>query len=469
MGTHIDYPTQTSGWGKALIDTLNTVVHNLETQMSSVSSKLAIVSSEIATVNVTLNTFREEIFNKVDEIKTVATSALTLAKENQECTKSIRDEMTNHKLSYDKSLQDIRSEIDTIKQSNENIRDENKYLRFTCEQLTSKNKLLTQHTNNLENYSRRNNLLIRGLPVVPQETDDMCEQTTRNFLKKQLKLTDASVDNMQFVGCHRLFVRGNQHQQKRPIIVRFYNYKDKAAVWKAKTKLTDGRYSISDDFSRGTEYNRRKLYAIYKKAKSMDKYKKISLNGDTLIIDSVRYNVESLNMLPKDLEPRQFAERTNGNLLIVGGFHSSHQPLSNWYQCDVRHSGHTFANVEQAYQWCKATFAKDAVAAGKLLYCTDPRDAKALGMAVKGLNMNDWNNTKNDTMKELVKSKFTHNTELKTELLDTGDLILAEAGVDTHFAIGLPLQNSDIFDSKKWKGQNYLGKILCEVRADLSI
>ena len=240
-------------------------------------------------------------YYSIAEIKTVATSALTLAKENQECTKSIRDEMTNHKLSYDKSLQDIRSEIDTIKQSTEKIRDENKYLRFTCEQLTSKNKLLTQHTNNLENYSRRNNLLIRGLPVVPQETDDMCEQTTRNFLKKQLKLTDASVDNMQFVGCHRLFVRGNQHHQKRPIIVRFYNYKDKAAVWKAKTKLTDGRYSISDDFSRGTEYNRRKLYAIYKKAKSMDKYKKTSLNGDTLIIDSVRYNVESLNMLPKDL------------------------------------------------------------------------------------------------------------------------------------------------------------------------
>ena len=173
------------------------------------------------------------------------------------------------------------------------------------------------------------------------------------------------------------------------IIVRFYNYKDKAAVWKAKTKLTDSRYSISDNFSRGTEHNRRKLYAIYKKAKSMDKYKKTSLNGDTLIIDSVRYNVESLNMLPKNLEPRQFAERTNGNLLIVGGIHSSHQAFSNWYQCDVRHNGHNFANVEQVYQWCKATFAKDAVAAGKLLYCIDPRDDKALGMAVKGLNMSD--------------------------------------------------------------------------------
>ena len=83
--------------------------------MASVSSKLATVSSEIPSVNVTLNTFREEVLNKVDEIKTVATSALPLAKENQECTKSICDEMTNHKLSYYKSLQDIKSESDTIK------------------------------------------------------------------------------------------------------------------------------------------------------------------------------------------------------------------------------------------------------------------------------------------------------------------------------------------------------------------
>ena len=77
MGTRIDYPTQTSGWGKALIDTLNTVVHKLKTPMASVSSKLATVSSEIVTVNVILNTFREEVRNKVDEIKTMATSALT--------------------------------------------------------------------------------------------------------------------------------------------------------------------------------------------------------------------------------------------------------------------------------------------------------------------------------------------------------------------------------------------------------
>ena len=70
-------------------------------------------------------------------------------------------------------------------------------------------------------------------------------------------------------------------------------------------------------------------------------------------------------------------------------------------------------------------------------------------------------------MRELVKIKFTDNIDLKNELLGTGDLKLAEAGLDTHFAIGLSLPRVDIFDSDKWKGQNLLGKILCEVRAQL--
>ena len=97
------------------------------------------------------------------------------------------------------------------------------------------------------------------------------------------------------------------------LIVRFGNYKDKLIVWDAKFKITDHRYFISDNFSRNTEFKRRKLYAIYKKAKSMDQYKKkSSLNGDVLIIDSVRYSVDSLNMLPKELSPRQFSEKAHG-------------------------------------------------------------------------------------------------------------------------------------------------------------
>ena len=83
---------------------------------------------------------------------------------------------------------------------------------------------------------------------------------------------------MKFEKCHRL---GKREFFRKPVIVRFSNYKDKVIVWDAKFKLTDGRFSVSDNFSRDTEFKRRKLFAIYKKAKIVEKIKrKSTLNGD---------------------------------------------------------------------------------------------------------------------------------------------------------------------------------------------
>ena len=262
------------------------------------------------------------------------------------------------------------------------------------------------------------------------------------FFKAQLKLRDDVINAMHIERCHRLGVRG---PFKRPIIVRFGNYKDKLIVWDAKFKITDHRYFISDNFSRNTEFKRRKLYAIHKKAKGMDQYKKkSSLNGDVLIIDSVRYSVDSLNMLPKELSPRQFSEKTNGTHMAFGGIHSDHQPFSDWYPSEFQYKGHTFKNIEQAYQWEKATRANDVRVAKKLLYTTNPRVAKSLGRSIKGLTAVNWDKDKRNVMKELVRIKFSDNPELLKELIDTKDLILVEAGIDPFYGVGLSITNDDI-------------------------
>ena len=461
---HIEYPAKTSEWGKVLIDRMNIIVTKMDNQMECI----------IDNIKTEFRAFREEINVKIDEIKTTAENALALAKQNEQFNKETRSNLDDFRQTYEVSHQSVIDEMTLMKESNKKLCSENEHLRFQCEYANGKYKTLQQQTNNGENYSRRKNLVIRGIDEVQQETDDICELATRNFLKAQLKLSDAVVDEMQLVRCHRMgpkfrrTPRRNQQVLRRPIIIRFGNFKDKSVVWKGKSNITDNKFSISENFSRDTEYNRRKLYAIYKKAKNMEKYKKkVSLNGDMLIIDSVKYNAGSLHMLPKDLDPREFGERTDGNYMIIGGIHSSYQPLSNWYSCEVNYKGHTFNSVEQGYQWSKATFANDVTAARNLLYTTDPREAKDLGMNVQGLQYADWNSEKDTIMRELVTIKFTDNIDLKNELLGTGDLKLAEAGLDTHFAIGLSLPSVDIFDSDKWKGQNLLGKILCDVRAQL--
>ena len=168
------------------------------------------------------------------------------------------------------------------------------------------------------------------------ESNAQCELKVKAFMKSQLKLSDDVVDNMQFEGCQRLAVFANRrrrvvyHQQNRSIIVRFRNNADKSLVWGAKSHITDHHISISDNYCADTEYKRNRLYMIYKKAKSLGKFKqKTSLSGEVLVIDGSHYTVEDLHNLPDELNIRQFSEKVNNDFYVFGGIHSSANPFSN--------------------------------------------------------------------------------------------------------------------------------------------
>ena len=157
----------------------------------------------------------------------------------------------------------------------------------------------------------------------------------------------------------------------------------------------------------------------------MDKVKKkINLTGDILVVDSVRYSIDNLQMLPPELNPRQCGEKSNGTHLVFGGIHSDHQPFSNWYPSKLCYKEHRFGSVEPSYQWAKARHAKDTRVARKLLYTANPRVAKNLCRSAKGLTATTWDAEKKNIIKELVSIKFTDNANLKKELLDSNDLNL---------------------------------------------
>ena len=460
----IAYPKQTSEWGRCLIDALNTQFENFQRQFDGVAVNFEKVNANIDKVNANIDGQFKALRQDIIEVRAVAESALTLAGKNQDDITDIRSELNNTK----KEIAEIKAEL------RDNMC-EMTYCKFNCNELAAENKLLKQHTNKLDNYSRRRNIVIKGIDEVQNESHLVCEQKSRDFMKTQLKLDGAVVDNMKFDGCHRLSVftnrkRRGQHQtpQNRPVIIRFCNMADKMMVWGAKSQINDANVSVSENFSTDTEYRRNKLYMIYKKAKSIDKYKqKVYLTGDVLIVEGVRYTVDDLHDLPGELNPRLFSERINNDFHAFGGIHSLHNPFSNWYSCKVRHEGHTFKSVEQAYQYCKAKYVDDGDSATKLLYTVDPGAAKKIGSGVAGINGTNWDKDKYQIMKGLVYKKFTENDDLKTELLSTGEKTMVESGRDVHFACGLSITHKDIFNKAKWSGKNKLGDILGAVRQSI--
>ena len=75
---------------------------------------------------------------------------------------------------------------------------------------------------------------------------------------------------MDIVQCHRMGGldskrRGGRYEQKRPLIVRFGNFKDKSVVWYKRFELAGRELSLSENYSRATEYNRQNYMLSSKK------------------------------------------------------------------------------------------------------------------------------------------------------------------------------------------------------------
>ena len=440
---NIEYPVQTSIWGKSLIDTLNTVFVGFQKQNNN----------NLQYIKDLFETLKSDVIVKVEKAESTANEALSLAKENEKTLDSFKLKTT---------------------EKFELLKTENKRLKYKNDRLTFENDKVKQQSNNNENYSRRKNVVIRGISEKDNETNINCEGEARKFMCEKLNLNKDTVAAMDIVRCHRMGGldgkrRGGRHEQKRPLIVRFNNFKDKSVVWEKRFELAGSEYSLSENYSRATEFNRQKLYAIFKKAKNLENYKKkVFLNGDVLVIDGERYTVDNMHTVLRELHPRQFSEKKNDTHLLFGGIHSVYNPLSNWYPCKIKFNDHEFDSSEQAYQWAKADYCQDGTAAEKLLYTTSPREAKDLGLTVTGLKESDWDKKKNSVMEQILKIKFKDNMDLQKHLLDTENIQLAEAGRDTHWAVGLTITRDDLFDTKKWKGHNWLGKLLTCVRVELS-
>ena len=136
---------------------------------------------------------------------------------------------------------------------------------------------------------------------------------------------------------------------------------------------------------------------------------------------------------------------------VIDQFRGEFHWLSNFYSCPVPFEGLTFSNSEAAFQAAKSLDMKERVkfvdlAAGQ---------SKKLGRRVE--LRPDWEDVKIDIMRQVLKSKFTQNPELKAKLIATGDAELIEGNN----------WNDTFWGVCRGKGRNHLGKLLMEVRAEL--
>lgn len=113
---------------------------------------------------------------------------------------------------------------------------------------------LNSRLDELEDRSRRDNLIFYGIPDVPSEKWSESENKIRHCLSNllQITLTDEAISRAHRLGSFTV----NKH---RPIIVKFSSSKHKQKVFTERKKLKGSGVSVSEDFCRSTRLSHKKL------------------------------------------------------------------------------------------------------------------------------------------------------------------------------------------------------------------
>ena len=109
----------------------------------------------------------------------------------------------------------------------------------------------------MEQYSRRNSILIHGLPEVKgEDTDSLVMKTAKE--KMGLDISSAHIDRT-----HRLGATPIKSGKARPVIIKFVRYNDQKRIYENKKLLKGTKVSIAESLT---------AQRVLKLKKSKEKY-----------------------------------------------------------------------------------------------------------------------------------------------------------------------------------------------------
>lgn len=144
----------------------------------------------------------------------------------------------------------------------------------------------------------------------------------------------------------------------------------------------------------------------------------------------------------------------------IDSFSGRYEFLSNFYNCSVKFNGITYGHSEGAFQAQKTLNENQRLEISKM---TAGQSKRYCGRKGPITLREDWEQVKDNIMYEIVKEKFSQNSDIRDKLLATGDIELIEGTTwhDNYWG------NCTCDKCANIEGKNMLGKILMKVRSEL--
>ena len=172
----------------------------------------------------------------------------------QDDVAELKDNLSEYKTSLEFSqnqLADACEEINDLKAQVTQI----PLLKSEVDQLKAQNLQLEQKLTYMDEYSRRENLIVEG---VPEKKGENCMEVIQEIFSR------VGLDkSIQIQRCHRLYVKHNQvPNMARPLIVRFVCFQDKLAMLRKRDDLRRLGMTVRDDLPAKVDKSRAMLRPV---------------------------------------------------------------------------------------------------------------------------------------------------------------------------------------------------------------
>tara|TARA_Y100000310_G_scaffold342463_1_gene445849 strand:+ start:2155 stop:2637 length:483 start_codon:yes stop_codon:yes gene_type:complete len=143
--------------------------------------------------------------------------------------------------------------------------------------------------------------------------------------------------------------------------------------------------------------------------------------------------------------------------------------LSQWYPLSFRDdNGRKYNCTEQYMMAEKARLFGDEAMEKAIMKSSSPREQKRLGRRVSGFSKGKWNAACKQIVYRGNYFKFSQNPDFLALLLATTGELAEASPYDRVWGIGLAATHRDASNKARWRGKNWLGETLTQLRQDLS-